>query len=441
MLADSILHHAYNTLSHLALPAVLARLAVKGWKSPQYFQRLGERLGFAPGQGQGGIWIHAVSVGEVQAVSALVQALLQNHPGQEILLTTTTPTGSRLVQDKYKQRVRHCYLPYDLPWAVKGFLSRHQPDLALFMETEIWPNIFLQCQRANIPLLLINARLSNRSFQGYRKIRPLMQASLNRCWHILAQSQADAARIRALGADPGKVLVSGNLKFDMQAPPAQVNAGQRLRSELWPQRPVWIAASTHKGEEEQILRAHAKILQDLPQALLIIAPRHSQRFDQVWELCQSQGFNACRRSQAEPEQARQSSVYLADSLGELLMLYSAADAAFVGGSLVPAGGHNLLEPASLGVPVLSGPYLHNFQEISSLLQEQEALILVQDAQALAQEITHMFLDYTSRQDAGHRARQVLAANQGALHFTLQQISDLIPQNNQSRAGRNNYVQH
>jgi 3-deoxy-D-manno-octulosonic-acid transferase len=425
----------------LALPAILARLAIKGWNSPEYFQRLGERLGRLPAQGKGGIWIHAVSVGEVQAASALVQALLQSYPGLGILITTTTPTGSRLVQDKFSDRVRHCYLPYDLPWAVQGFLNSYQPELALIMETEIWPNIFLQCQRANIPLLLINARVSESSFKGYRKIRPLLQASLNRCQRILAQSQEDAARIEALGVEPGQVLVSGNLKFDIQAPQEQASSGQRLRAELWPQRPVWIAASTHKGEEEQILRAQARIMQQLPEALLIIAPRHPQRFDQVFDICQSQGFHACKRSQAYPEEARQSSIYLADSLGELFMLYSAADAAFVGGSLVPAGGHNLLEPATLGTPILSGPHLDNFQEISSLLQAQKALILVQDFPDLAQAITYLFADASSRQDYAQRAKQVLTKNQGALEATLQQISGLIPDKYQPLNEQQSYVQN
>ncbi|MFW6388434.1 MAG: lipid IV(A) 3-deoxy-D-manno-octulosonic acid transferase, partial [Desulfohalobiaceae bacterium] len=352
MLSQSFLLQAYNALGHLALPAILARLALKGWKSPEYYQRVGERLGLGGhGSQAGSIWVHAVSVGEIQAASALLQKLLLKYPRPGILLTTTTPTGSKLAQEKFADQVSHCYLPYDLPWAARKFLEARSPQLALFMETEIWPNMFAQCHKKGIPLMLLNARISRASWRGYSKVKPLIQVSLNSCRRILAQSKNDAHRLKDLGAVSDRVLVSGNLKFDVNVPQEQLQSGRQLRQENWPDRPVWIAASTHAGEEEKILQAQAEIASCLPGSLLILVPRHPQRFDQVHELCRRQGFAVCRRSKHD-QQAGNCSVYLADSLGELFTLYAAADVAFVGGSLVDKGGHNLLEPAAIGLPLL-----------------------------------------------------------------------------------------
>ncbi len=431
MLKERILHRAYNVLTYLALPIILGRLAFKGLRYPEYYHRLGERLGRSKDRSAGNlIWVHAVSVGEVQAASSLLQALVEGFPQLEILVTTTTPTGSKLVQDKFAKQVKHCYLPYDLPRTVRHFLQSHKPALALFMETEIWPNIFLQCKQAGIPIMLLNARLSKSSLRGYLKIKPLLQASLNCCARILAQSALDAERFQELGAEKNKVLISGNLKFDIQAPEDQVQSGIRLRQNLWPARPVWIAASTHAREEEQILQAQAWIMEHLPRALLILAPRHPQRFDQVFALCKNRGFSVCRRSKTATTEARQSNIYLADSMGELFIFYAAADAAFVGGSLVHNGGHNLLEPASIGLPVLSGPYLHNFQEIARLLLEQNALLQVANANQLAQEVTDHLQNKDLASQYGTRSKQVVAWNQGALQFSLQQVSVLLQETGQ-----------
>lgn len=428
MLRSTVLYFAYNTLGHLALPAVLARLAIKGWKQPEYYARLGERLGLdRTGARQGCIWLHTVSVGEVQAATSLIQHLLAHYPDRDLLLTTTTPTGSRLVQDKFGEQVKHCYLPYDLTWAVQGFLRTHRPALALFMETEIWPNMFRRCHSLGIPLLLLSARISSSSCQGYRKVKPLIQASLNSCSRILAQSQADASRLIGLGADQDRIMVSGNLKFDIHVPQEQIQAGISLRQELWPQRPVWIAASTHPGEEEQLLQAQARIQEQLPQSLLILAPRHPQRFERVFALCREQGFDVCRRSRASTAQAAGCRIYLADSMGELLSLYPAADAAFVGGSLVDTGGHNLLEPACMGLPVLSGPHLDNFQQVASILQHKQALGIVRQPEELAREVLALLQDSNLASARGQKARQAVQENQGALELTLEQISRLLQQ--------------
>jgi 3-deoxy-D-manno-octulosonic-acid transferase len=424
MRSEPILHFAYTSLARLALPAILARLLYKSLRSPDYLHRIGERLGhtgFGDISAQGkSIWIHAVSVGEAHVAKPLVARLQERLPGRNLVVTATTPTGSRAVAGRFPAGIKHTYLPYDLPGAGRRFLNRTRPEIALFMETEIWPTLYRLCAERNIPVYLANARLSPRSFKGYSRIKSFIGPTLNSCRKILAQSSQDAERFLELGADPSKVFTTGNMKFDMSPDPEAVGLGRGLREEFGNRRPVWIAASTHQGEEELILQAHREIVRRLPEALLVLVPRHPERFDGVAELCRRSGFEFVRRSTGKRVTAA-TGIFLGDSMGELPMYYAACDVALVGGSLVPAGGHNPLEPASLGLPVLSGPHLVNFREIAGLLQQENGLRIVDDAGGLSSEVLSLLRNQAERKVMGNGAAKVLRANQGAVDKVLEHV--------------------
>ncbi|HEY5719372.1 MAG TPA: lipid IV(A) 3-deoxy-D-manno-octulosonic acid transferase [Gammaproteobacteria bacterium] len=402
----------YSLLLYLLVPAVVARLAWKGLNDPAYRGRWRERFGHAPpGLRPGGLWVHAVSVGEVLAAVPLVERLLALHPELPITVTTMTPTGSARVREQFGDRVGHCYVPYDLPGAVRRFLIALRPRAVIVMETEIWPNLLHQCARRRVPLVLANARLSARSFRGYRRIGRLIRAALGGVSAVAAQAQADAERLVALGAPAARVSVTGSIKFDLEVPDAVPQAAVALRTRCG-SRPVWIAGSTHEGEEVRVLEAHARLRQRHPDALLVLVPRHPERFRAVAELAAQRGFRVARRSGGEsPAEA---DVYLGDTMGELLLLYAAADVAFVGGSLVPTGGHNLLEPAALGRPVLTGPHLHNFTLIAELLLEAGAAWQVADAAELADKVALLLDDAGRRAGMGDAGQAVVARNRGAL---------------------------
>jgi 3-deoxy-D-manno-octulosonic-acid transferase len=416
--SEPYLRGLYTFLTYLAVPAVLARLLIRGLKAPGYRRRWGERFGFpAFGPQSGSIWVHAVSVGEVQAAVPLIKGFQEHYPGRPVVVTTTTPTGSERVRALLGDSVHHSYLPYDLPGAVRRFLARVEPALVVVMETELWPNLFAACHRRSIPLMVVNARLSPRSFRGYGRLRPLIAGPLNRASLILAQTEAEAERFRALGAPDRRVVATGNLKFDQGLPEGVTEAGHALRQRWGPGRPVWVAASTHAGEEEQVLTAHRRLLATFPEALLVLVPRHPERFDEAAEAVAAAGFTACRRShECEPQGH---SVYLADTMGELPLLFAASDVAFVGGSLVPTGGHNLLEPAALGLPVVTGPHLFNFREIAALLLEQGAALRVQSGAELGDTVAALFDDAERREAMGRRGRETVAANRGARERILQ----------------------
>ncbi|MCG4452259.1 lipid IV(A) 3-deoxy-D-manno-octulosonic acid transferase [Pseudomonas sp. MMS21-TM103] len=424
--------HLYTLLLHLGLPLVAGRLAWRAWRAPAYAKRIGERfsLGLPPLQ-TGGIWLHAVSVGESIAAAPLIRELLARYPQLPITITCMTPTGSERIQamfagPDYAGRVQHCYLPYDLPWAAARFLDRAQPRLAVVMETELWPNHIHQCARRGIPVVLANARLSERSARGYARFAKLTAPMLAELSLIAVQTSAEAERFRRLGARPECVEVTGSIKFDLRIDPALLMRAATLR-EQWGavQRPVWIAASTHAGEDEIVLAAHRVLLERWPAALLILVPRHPERFDSVFELCQRQGFGTRRRSSGEAVAAGDQ-VLLGDTMGELLFLYALADLAFVGGSLVGNGGHNLLEPAALGKPVLSGPHLFNFLEIAAQLREAGALLEVADAEGLAHRVDQLWREPALAQNMRQAGQAVMQANQGALARLLAGLAGLLP---------------
>lgn len=413
----------YTTLLYLLLPLVLLRVYWRGRRDVGHRQRWRERLGFIPPLPSGGLWVHAVSVGETRAALPLIRALLNRYPDLPLLVTTTTLTGSRQVRAALGEQVHHVYAPYDLPGAVARFLRQTQPRLAIIMETELWPNLLRQCAVAGIPTLIANARLSERSARGYARIRWLTATLLRDVTLIAAQAKADAERFRALGAP--RVVIAGNLKYDLTLPDDLSAWGRRFRRDtLGANRPVWIAASTHAGEDAHVLNALARLRARWPELLLLLVPRHPERFDNVAALCQQRGFSVVRRSEQRPC-APDIAVFLGDSMGELLRFYAAADLAFVGGSLVPTGGHNVLEPALLGLPVLFGPHLFNFTESSERLLAAKAAWRVADAAELAAAVDRLLANPTLRQDAGQRGRAVVEQHRGALMALLGHIETLL----------------
>lgn len=415
------MHRLYTCLLYLAVPMILARLYWRGRKAPDYRRRWSERFGLFPALPKaGGIWIHAVSLGETRAALPLIRALQARYPETSLLITTTTPTGSRQVREALGDTVYHVYAPYDLPGAVVRFLKRTQPRLAVIMETELWPNLFRHCRAAGIPLIVANARLSERSLRGYRKLRRLTAWTLDQVAMIAAQTEADARRSRSLGASPERVRVIGNIKYDLNLPEGLVERGRELRQTWGAERPVLIAASTHNGEDEQILEAFARLRCTLPDLLLLLVPRHPERFAAVAGLCRRSGWRVAARSE-QRSSAADIDIFLGDTLGELLLFYAGADVAFVGGSLVPTGGHNVLEPALLGLPVLFGPHMFNFAEISQRLLEAEAAFQIENVQELADHAERLFTDSALREAAGERGRAVVEANRGALAALMEII--------------------
>ena len=415
----------YTLAMFLATPLLVLRLLARGLRSRPYHRRWLERFGYfeAPGF-SGSLWIHAVSVGEVNAAEPLIKALQRSYPNAPLVITTVTPTGTARVHQLFGDSVFHVYLPYDLPFAVGRFMKRIRPRLALIVETEIWPNLYFACRRRGIPLMIVNARLSARSMRGYKPLRSLAASAL-RCVNLIAaQSRTDAARYRLLGARPQTVLVSGNMKFDMPIPEGAVEEGAAMRTHWGPRRPVWMAASTHEGEELAVLEAHLKVLQRLPDALLLLAPRHPERFRLVEHTVRSLGFQAATRSgDGVPSGSHQ--VCVIDAMGQLMPFFAGSDVAFVGGSLVPIGGHNVLEPAALSVPVLVGPHTFNFEEITRSLIEQGGAERVSAAERLGPDVLQLLLDAPRRQRMGEAAQQVFERERGAVKRVMGLIDGLL----------------
>ncbi len=407
----------YSLVLYLLLPLALLRLLWRRIGEPAGPARLPERFGATPppADDRPVIWIHAVSVGEVRTAAVLVNRLLRAAPRCQVLMTTVTPTGAAQVERLFADRVAHRYLPYDLPLAVQGFLRAVRPRLLIIMETEIWPNLLYYCERRGVPAFLVNARLSPGSYRGYRRLRRFTAAALRRLSRIAAQSEADAERFLALGAPPEKTSVAGNMKFDAPAPAgAAASVACAAASGAGAGRPTWMAASTHEGEEQLVLEAFQQVRRSLADCLLMIAPRHPERFDKAAALCRRRGFSVARRTrEGSGKPPPDADVYLVDTLGELPALYGYADAAFVGGSLAPAGGHNVLEPVRLGVPVVSGPHTENFREIIDLLKAEDAIAVVADAAGLAAAVTRLLTDADLRRVRGERGRRLAERRRGA----------------------------
>lgn len=420
-----MLRFLYTLAIYLATPFIVWRLFARGIRYRGYFSRWRERFGHFPDLGlRDSIWVHAVSVGEVNAALPLIQALRRRYPRSPMMVTTVTPTGSERVRAQLGKDVFHMYLPYDLPRAVRRFFDRTRPALAVIMETEIWPNLFHICGERGVPLVIANARLSERSLRAYAPIRPLVKRALANVSHVAAQSHADARRYRMLGADPARVSVAGNLKFDMPIPQGVRERGEALRRAWGEQRPVWIAASTHEGEELAVFEAHLAVLARLPDALLLIAPRHPERFRSVEHSARNLGFSVATHSGTEaPDRGCQ--CFVIDVMGAMMRHYAASDLAFVAGSLVPIGGHNVLEPASLARPVLVGPHTFNFEEITLTLIRGGGAKRVLQSEALGEEVLELLQDEVRCKQMGHQARVVFDSERGAVRRVMQLIDRML----------------
>lgn len=404
------------------MPAVVLFMVWRSRKQPAYRRRLLERFGYVKRlSGKPVIWIHAVSMGEVIAAEPLVNALLKLKPEYQILVTTITPTGSERVTAAWGDRVEHCYLAYDLYHSVKRFLNRTQPSYGFILETELWPNLYRQASRGGAKLMLCNARLSSNSMSGYLKVPgpKVINETLDCLTVVAAQTEADRQRYIDLGADSRVVEVAGNVKFDLKLPDDMPQREAEI-SRVFGDRPVWVAASTHPGEEEVALEAHKRVLEAVPNALLVLVPRHPDRFREVEELAKRQHWNVATRSSGDLC-AAETQVFLGDTMGEMMTFYAGSHVAFVAGSFAHVGGHNVLEPAALKKPVVCGPELYNFERIAEQLRQVKGMAQVDDALGLGEVVASWLLDAESAAKVGEAAYKLVASNRGALARHLEII--------------------
>lgn len=404
----------YSCLFYLLVPFILVRLIWRSIKAPAYRYRWSERFAlYNKNFASNVIWFHAVSVGEAEALFPLAKQIQQQYPDAKLLITTTTPTGSARVKAVMQESVEHVYLPYDMPDAVNRFMRCFKPRLAVIMETEIWPNLFACCGENKVPLYVINARLSEKSASGYQKIPALVSPALASIKLIATQTQDDAERFLAIGAKTEKVRTLGNIKFDIEVSNEIIELGLQLKADLFGGRFVWLIASTHKDEEAIFLEIYKQIKLEIPELLLVIVPRHPERFGEVKKLCEQYQLAVVMRTSGEVCH-QYVDVYLADTMGELKMLYAASDAAFVGGSMVPVGGHNILEAAAIGTPVLFGPYMANFKEIAEGVLRQDAAMQCQNKSEIIRAIIALYADSAYRQSLVEKGRAFVRQNQGAI---------------------------
>lgn len=404
----------YSCVLTLLLPCVLLVFVLLGRKNPAWLKRIPERLGRVPHTPPaGGIWIHAASVGEVQASSAFVKALQERLPNTPIIVTTFTPTGSEQVRRSFGESVYHMYVPLDYGWMINRFLNRLQPALLILMERELWPNMLAVTHKQGVPIVLANARLSEKSLQGYLKYSAIVQPMVQVLDWVAAHNVVDAERYQKLGVPANKVTTVGSVKFDMHLPNGLEQEGEQLRQQWGAQRTVLALASSHADEDERLLDLFPLLQQQCPDLLLLLVPRHPERFDAVVNAAYRRQLSVKRRSQEAADGSTQ--IYVADTMGEMLKILSAADLVLMGGTLVENGGHNPIEPAALGKPVLVGPHYFNFTEIVNGLEQAGALRVVSaNSQELAEELIELLIDTEARQQMGHAALAVVAANRGAV---------------------------
>jgi 3-deoxy-D-manno-octulosonic-acid transferase len=415
-----MLRALYTLVLHLALPFLPLRLWWRGRREPGYRRDIGQRFGrYGAPPGRPTIWIHAVSLGETRAAQPLVAALRARYPDHAFLVTHMTATGREAAASLYGDFATLAFLPYDLPWAVRRFVAHFRPALGVLMETELWPNLVRECRASGVPLLLANARLSEKSARGYARIDSLARATLGDLAAIGAQTESDAARLAALGARA--VTVTGNVKFDLAPSPAMLERGRELRA-LFGERPVLLAASTREGEETLLLDALGRA--PLAGALVVIVPRHPQRFDEVAGLMRTRGIEFVRRSDARPVPPG-CSYALGDSMGEMTAYYAAADLAFVGGSLVPLGAQNLIEACAVGTPVAVGPSTFNFAQAVDEAVKAGAAIQVPDADTLVREAARLLADAGMRRRMGEAGKRFCAAHRGATERTMALVAPLV----------------
>ena len=413
----------YSLLLYLITPLVFLKMLLRSRKAPAYRKRWGERLGFVSPltENKPVIWIHSVSVGETIASMPLVKALRKHYPNHAFLITTMTPTGSDRVKAIYGDSVAHSYIPYDLPCALSRFFKRINPAIAIIIETELWPNTIAACHKRKIPTVVANARLSERSANGYAKLGGLTRSMLQQLSVIACQNSEDGERFLQLGLPKESLQITGSVKFDITLSKEVQAAASQLRT-FWEtgfdrKAQIFIAASTHDGEEQRIIDAFLQLKQRYNDLLLILVPRHPERFNPVYELACNNGLRVIRHSQQETISC-DTDVILGDTMGEMMKLFAASDIAFVGGSLINRGGHNVLEPAAVGLPVLSGTYTFNFQEITSSLEKAEGLIRVENTNDLIREISRLLTDKRHYDHTCTQAKQFVESNRGALNKLL-----------------------
>jgi 3-deoxy-D-manno-octulosonic-acid transferase len=408
----------YTLVLLLLAPFVFAWFTWRTFRQTGSPDKLGERLGSSPYMQPGvAIWVHGASVGEIRAAAPLINALHRLHPERPLLVTSFTGSGRRQARQLFGDRAVVSLMPYDLPFFVSRWFNCTQPVLAVIMETEIWPNLYAACAKRRIPLLLMSARMSERSFLRYQRYASLVRGALRQATVIAAQSAVDAARFRLLGADEARLSVLGNLKFDLSVSDDALSAGAALRIRLFGNAAVWVAGSTREGEEALLLDAFRQVLQHQPDTVLVLAPRHPERAAAVAAFATTAGFT-CRRLTAGEQRMATGEVLLVDVLGQLIRFYAAGDVAFVGGTLVPVGGHNLLEPAALGLPVLAGPHLDNVGDMAEMMREAGVLTEVRDAASLAQAVVWLLGNPATRTSIGCAAREQVMQNRGALQRAL-----------------------
>lgn len=409
---------------YLLLPFVIINLFWRGIHYPAYWFRWPERFGYLESmRGQRVIWVHAVSVGEVRSSAELIDELTTRFPRHRILVTTMTPTGSEQVKELFGGYVGHAYVPYDLPGSVRRFIARVSPEFAVIAETEFWPNLFKACRDRGIPLFLVNVRLSQESLRGYLRVPRTARAMLERATLICAQTNSDARRLKSLGVTKPRVEVTGNLKFDAPLPDTLLAESRELRQQWGVNRPIFIAASTHRGEERKVLSAFGELRRTYKDLLLVLVPRHPERFRAVARLCRRTGACVALRTTQHGALPVRTDILVVDTMGELQRLYAAADLAFVGGSLVGVGGHNLLEPCAVGVPVIFGPHVFHFEDISRMILEKGAGSQIYDASGLADSVSQYLEQSALRAAASEAGRLLVLENRGAVARTLQLMSE------------------
>lgn len=411
----------YSFLLMMLSPLFLYSLYKSKPNKPKFGKRWIEHFGFTAALSKSApvtVWFHTVSVGEAIAATPLIKRYHAQYPEHAIVVTTTTATGAEQVE-KIGEMVEHRYMPVDFSWTIRRFIRIINPQKLFIMETELWPNTLAVAAQHNIPISILNARLSARSAQRYQKFQAIFDLLCENLNQVLCQTTEDAQRFSDLGLPDEKIHITGSLKFDIVLSPQVIRSGETLRENIGHDRPVWVVASTHQGEDEIVLSAQKKLLQEYPDLLLILVPRHPERFDQVYQLTLQQAFKAQRRTAQEAINT-DTQVYLADTMGEMLTFIGAADVCFMGGSLLgdKVGGHNLLEPAALAKPCLSGPSYYNFKQITEQLLAVQACSICDDSDAIYRAVTLLINDKQAQKTAGDAALGIVNDNKGALQKTL-----------------------
>lgn len=415
----------YSILFTLCMPFVFLKLLWRGYKAPEYRSRRLERFGFfkTPKLNQA-IWVHAVSVGEVLAAEPIVREILKRHPERDVVITTMTPTSSERIEKLFGDSVFHVYAPYDVPFMVQAFLKRIKPEFLIIMETELWPNMIHQTKALKCPVVLVNARLSERSAKGYRRLSPVIGWMLNELSLVLCQYENDAKRFASLGISNDKIYVTGSVKYDITIPTTISEQARQLRHQLDDQRPIWIAASTHEGEDERVLSVHQEVKSQFPGAILVLVPRHPERFDSAYKQATQKGFKTYRRTQ-ESTIPSDSEVFVVDTMGEVMNFFAASKVAFIGGSLVEVGGHNPIEPGALGLPILIGPYTFNFEAICQKLANAKGLKIVSDEADLSATLVSLLAQPEQAKQMGQRALLEVEAQKGAVERVVKYIDPML----------------